>query len=330
MQLEILGIGSALVDITVLVDDTFLSDHQLPKGGMTLVEHPVSESMLSKLKAENPAYSAGGAAANVISTFAALGGQGGFIGKINQDHLGELFKNHTQNAGVHFFPVFSEQLATGRVLSLISEDSERTFATYLGAASEMTPDDFNTEIFGQTSILLIEAYLIFNEALFIYILEQAKAKQCRIALDLSSFTVVNAKKELLQQIVREYVDILFANEEECLAFTGKNPENSLHELTQLCDLVVLKEGGKGSWVGKGEQIFNIKTAQVDVKDTNGAGDAYAGGFLYGLSRNCTPDVCGQIGSLAGSLMVSQSSARFTEDNIQLLASEVKKILGENS
>ena len=318
MDLEIMGIGSALVDITVQIDDAFLQAESLPKGGMTLVEAGRSKELLEKLAGFPQEFSPGGATANIMASFANCGGKSGFIGKIGADEIGEYFRNETEKAGVKFFSLTSQTTPTGIGLTLVTPDGQRTFATNLGAAVELSPADISAELLNQAPIVHVEAYLVFNRELIDHILNTAKANGQRISMDLSSFGVVYENLEYLQEKVKTHLDIIFANEDECLAFTGCSPKESLAQIGEVCDVAVVKEGGAGSHIARrGERVF-FPAEVIEVVDTNGAGDAYAGGVLYGLCRGLPVGVCGIIGTKAGALSVNQRGARLTEGNARLL------------
>ncbi len=318
MDLEIIGIGSALVDITVKVDDEFLSAEELPKGGMTLVEADRSKELLAKLSDFPQEFSPGGATANIMASFAHCGGKSGFIGKIGEDEIGEYFRNETEKAGVKFFSLTSQTTPTGIGLTLVTPDGQRTFATNLGAAVELSPADISAELLNQAPLVHVEAYLVFNRELIDHILNTARANGQRISMDLSSFGVVQENLEYLQEKAKTHLDIIFANEDECLAFTGCSPQESLAQISAVCDVAVVKEGGAGSHIARGNERVSFPAQMVEVVDTNGAGDAYAGGVLYGLCEGLNINACGSIGTKAGALAVSQRGARLTAENACIL------------
>lgn len=326
MSLDIIGIGSALVDITVAVDEAFLEAEGLPKGGMTLVDADRSRELLEKLKDYPQEMSPGGATANVMASFAHCGGRSGFIGKVGDDELGDYFFQQTGQAGVEFFRLVSEAIPTGTGLTLITPDGQRTFATHLGASTELSIEELPSELLNQAPVIHVEAYLIFNRELIHYILETAKLNGQKISMDLSSFGVVQENLEYLQTIAQSHLDIIFANEDECLAFTGRSPIESLEQICILCETAVVKEGGAGSHIARGELRHSFPAHIVEVIDTNGAGDAYAGGVLFGLCKGLEIEICGHIGTSAGALAVSQQGARLTPDNIRSLAEFAAKMM----
>ncbi len=326
MNLEIIGIGSALVDVTVKVDDSFLESENLPKGGMTLVDAARSKELLDKLAHNPKELSPGGATANVMTSFAHCGGKAGFIGKVGNDEMGNYFKTETEKAGVTFLQLTSKDTPTGTGLTLITPDGQRTFATHLGAAIELSPTELPAEILNQAPTIHVEAYLVFNRELIDYILDTAKENGQKVSMDLSSFGVVQENLEYLERISASHLDIVFANEDECHAFTGLCPTDSLEVFSGICEIAVVKEGEKGSHIAKGDQKISMTADEVCVIDTNGAGDAYAGAVLYGLSKGLHIELCGLIGTKAGALAVSQRGARLTEENAQTLSEFASKIL----
>jgi len=324
MNLEILGIGSALVDITIQVDDSFLESEDLPKGGMTLVDAQRSKELLDKLSLEPREFSPGGATANVMASFAHCGGKAGFIGKIGADEMGEYFTKETEKAGVTFLKLVSQETPTGTGLTLVTPDGQRTFATHLGASVELSPAELPADFINHAPVVHVEAYLIFNRDLIDHILDTAKANGQKVSMDLSSFGVVQENLEYLKKIADSHLDIIFANEDECLAFTGLSPRESLDIIAEVCDIAIVKEGGAGSHIARGDEKISLAANEVCVMDTNGAGDAYAGGVLYGLCRGLHIESCGHIGTHAGGLAVSQRGARLTNENARILCDFASK------
>jgi sugar/nucleoside kinase (ribokinase family) len=215
---------------------------------------------------------------------------------------------------------------TGTAVALISQDSERTFATHLGAAIELGAMDLNPEYFNGYDILYMEGYLIINKTLVETACRIAKEKNIKIALDLASYNVVDAKLSDFKEIVERYVDIVFANEEEARSFTGMDPVNALDYISKFCDVSVIKVGSEGSWIKRGEEIIKIGTAQVDLKDTTGAGDLYASGFLYGFANGLDLGKCGLLGSLLAGKVIEIIGARMDESRFNNIKETAMKII----
>lgn len=309
---KILGIGNALVDVMkILEDDSVLQKFSLPKGSMQLVDKEKSDLIRSETEDLNTSLASGGSAANTIHGLAKLGIETAYIGSIGMDDTGDFFENDMKNAGIRTI-LSRRNSPTGTALTLISKDSERTFATHLGAAVELSADDLKTSDFRGFDILYLEGYQIFNKPLVDKACRIAGEQNMKISLDLASYNVVESHLDPFKEIVGKYVDILFANEEEAKAFTGLDTEEALEAISRLCEIAVVKVGSEGSWIKRGEEIIRISTPSVKVKDTTGAGDLYAAGFLYGYSRNCNLEICGQYGSILASEVIKILGARMDD------------------
>ena len=298
--MRILGIGNALVDVMTLIDnDNILKKFSLPKGSMQLVDSEKSALIKSGTSDFKRNLVSGGSAANTIHGLAMLGVSTGFIGSIGKDDTGDFFENDMKRAGVKTF-LSRRNSVTGTAVALISPGSERTFATHLGAAVELESSDLNDTYFKDYEILYMEGYLIFNKALVENACKIAKNHNMKIALDLASYNVVDAKLSDFKEIIENYVDIVFANEEEAKSFTGLAPIDALKSLSRFCDIAVIKVGKEGSLIKRGREVVKIGTIPVECIDTTGAGDLYASGFLFGYAKGLSLEKCGLYGSvLAG-------------------------------
>ena len=323
---QILGIGNALVDVmTILNDDSVLQEFNLPKGSMQLVDSAKSQMIKAATSHLKRTMTSGGSAANTIHGLAMLGSETGFIGSIGMDETGDFFENDMNVAGVE--TILSRRGSpTGTAVALVSNDSERTFATHLGAAVELTADDLDPEDFKGYDILYLEGYLLLNKSLVERACEIAEANKMRIALDLASYNVVESMLSEFKEIVGKYVDIVFANEDEAMALTGKEPEEALRTLSQYCEIAVVKVGSEGSWIMRGEEILKIGTEKIDVKDTTGAGDLYASGFLYGYANDLDLEKCGLSGSLLAGRVIGIVGARMSAIIFNELKASIKRIM----
>lgn len=322
---QILGIGNALVDVmTIINDDGILEKFTLPKGSMQLVDKAKSELVKSETMNFNRNLASGGSAANTIHGLAMLGVKTGFIGSIGKDELGDFFENDMKNAGINTM-LSRRNSVTGTAVALISPDSERTFATHLGAAVELEAADLNQEYFTGYDILYLEGYLIFNKSLVETACRIAKKKKMKIALDLSSYNVVESNLADFKEIIEKYVDIVFANEEEARSFTGMGPADALNYISHFCEVAVIKVGSEGSWVKRGEEIIKIGVVKVDLKDTTGAGDLYASGFLYGYAQNQSLEICGQYGSFLAGKVIEILGARIDYNKWKEIKDTVSEI-----
>ena len=295
----IVGVGSALIDILVHESDQFLTQIGVPKGGMQLVEFPLIKQTLAQTD-RTPQIVPGGSACNTVIGVGKLGGQASFVGQCGRGDYGRLFEDDLQKNNVKPKLVKSA-LPTGRVVSIITPDAQRSMLTYLGASAEMQPQDMTAKTFQGAAVVHIEGYLLFNADLITATMKAAKAAGALVALDLASYTVVETAKELLQQLVREYVDILIANEDEARAYTGHTDETkAVAALSQAAPLAVLKVGPRGSYIARDKQILRIDPVSGgQAIDTTGAGDLWAAGFLYGFVNGYTLKQCGALGSLCG-------------------------------
>jgi len=295
----IAGIGSALVDILSHEKDETLLKIGGSKGGMTLVDSEFIENAI-KILQDKPVTAPGGAACNAINGIGKLGGKSRFIAKYGDDQTGVFFENGLKSSGVETFLIKSS-LPTGRVVSVITEDAQRTMFTYLGASAELKPEEITEKCFENCAIVFIEGYLLFNRDLIKKALECAKRAGAVIALDLASYTVVESSKDILDDLISEYVDILIANEDEAKYFTGVSDEiESLKIMSANVDIAVLKTGKRGSLITYEESIYNIEPmGDGSAKDTTGAGDLWASGFLYGIVSGFDINKAGRIASACG-------------------------------
>lgn len=308
-MIKILGLGNALVDLIINIEDEkLLETFQLSKGSMTLVDAVKASQILEATKELKFQVAAGGSASNTIDGLACLGIDCGYIGKIGHDPYGELFRDEMISR--HIAPMlFYGKYKTGTAITLLTPDAERTFATYLGAAVELSADDLQENHFSGFDFLHIEGYLVQNEQLILKALSLARKKGLKISMDMASYNIVKDHKDFLLEVIKKYVDIVFANEEEARSLTGKSPEKALNEISQWCDIAIVKIGKDGSWIRKGNETVKVDGIQAVVKDTTGAGDLYASGFLYGLINHMDLPACGNIASLIGGNVVEIYGAR---------------------
>jgi len=295
----IIGVGSALVDILTHEVDSFLVKTGAVKGGMRLVGKEHIENILA-LSSGTPSIVPGGSACNTAVGIGKLGGTARFVGKCGNGKMGKLIETDLKSQNVE--PIlFRSDSPTGRVLSIITPDAQRSMLTCLGASAETRPEEISPQIFENAAIVHIEGYLLFNPDLITAALTAAKAAGAKVSLDLASFTVVAESKQLLQNLVANYVDILIANEDEAEAYTGYSDERlAVQALAENVDIAVLKVGARGSYVyHAGNLLFISPMGDGNALDTTGAGDLWAAGFLFGLVRGYALEKCGQLGSACG-------------------------------
>jgi sugar/nucleoside kinase (ribokinase family) len=309
---SVLGIGNALLDVmNMLENDNILEQFGLPRGSMTLVNKELSKKIFKVTYTNKREITTGGSAANTIHALAALGVPCGYIGKIGKDILGDAFREEFEQKKIRTHLLTCKK-DTGRVMALVSTDSERTMATYLGAAADLKPNELTDEMFRGFSFLFIEGYLVQDHALIEKAIDLARKENLKIAIDLSSFNVVEAHLSFLKQIIQEKVDIVFANEEEALSFTGKPPEESLSEIASMCEIAVVKTGQTGSLIQRGNEKVKIAIVPANAIDTTGAGDIYAAGFLYGLTKDYPLEKCGRIAALLSGKLVEVIGAKIPD------------------
>ncbi|MBE9480424.1 MAG: adenosine kinase [Bacteroidetes bacterium] len=322
---KILGMGNALVDIMTKLDhDGILDKFSLPKGSMQLIDIEKSDKLLSASKHLEKQLTSGGSAANTIHGLAKLGIETAFMGKVGKDEFGKFFHTDLKNSKINPVLFFSKS-HSGRVVALISNDSERTFATHLGAAIELSADDLKSELFNGYNYFHIEGFLVQNHELLHKAVQLAKENNLMVSLDLASYNVVEDNLEFLKTILIKYVDILFANEDEARAFTGKEPEEALEILSELCEIAVVKTGSKGSLIKKGNEKHKIDVIKVESFDTTGAGDLYASGFLFGLSKNYPLKKCGKIGTILAGKVIEILGAKMDDKKWEEVKAMIENI-----
>ncbi|MDR0232852.1 MAG: adenosine kinase, partial [Dysgonamonadaceae bacterium] len=228
--MKILGMGNALVDISALMkSDDLLTELSLPKGSMTLIDKDKRACIFEKIENLEKEMTTGGSASNTSKALARMGMPAGFIGKVGSDKYGAFYIDEITKTGIipHFI---TENVPSGTAMALISPNGERTFGTYLGAAANLIPEELDADIFKSYDYFYIEGYLVQNYALIEQAVKMAKLHGLKIAIDLASYNVVEANREFLERIIVEYVDIVFANEEEAHALTGKSPEEAVMQI----------------------------------------------------------------------------------------------------
>ncbi|MBS0012077.1 MAG: adenosine kinase [Bacteroidales bacterium] len=300
---KVLGIGNALVDVmTPLEDDSIIEQLAFARGSMNLVDNGKSGEIKELTAHFASSMASGGSAANTVHGLSKLHVETGFIGAVGEDTIGKIFEKNMKSAGVKTYLSIKDD-NTGTAVALISRDSERTFATHLGAAEKLRAVDLDQSVFRDYDYLYLEGYLITNMEIVERACSYAKELGMKVAIDMASFNVVEAYRDNFSRIIDNYVDIIFANEYEAKAFTGKGAEEALEELSEKCEMAVVKTGAKGSLIHDGSKVIKVDAMKVKSIDTTGAGDLYAAGFLYGLVNNAPPEKCGFFGTLLASYVI---------------------------
>jgi sugar/nucleoside kinase (ribokinase family) len=311
--IDVVGIGNAIVDVIANADEEFLAREALVKGTMTLIDAPRAEALYRMM---GPAIEAsGGSAGNTMAGIASLGGNGAYIGKVRDDFLGQVFRHDITAIGVRFDTLASTSgPGTARCLILVTPDGQRTMNTYLGACAELGPADIDPDIIAAAQITYLEGYLFdpppaqeaFRKAAAI-----AHAARRKVALSLSDPFCVGRHRSAFRDLVDGHVDILFANEAEiCSLYETGDFAAAAAAVRGHVAIAALTRSAAGSVILSPGTEHHVAAAPVArVVDTTGAGDLYAGGFLYGLTRSLPLPTCGEIGSLCAAEIISHFGAR---------------------
>jgi sugar/nucleoside kinase (ribokinase family) len=328
---SILGIGNALTDIlAVLPDDTLLRKFHLPLGSMQHVDMETGDRIWEDLKQYGVKYVPGGSAANTITCTAIFGMPSGYVGKIGNDDLGNLFKSSMEQFGVKAQMLYGTK-SSGRCMVFITgANAERTFADYMGATLEMGPDDLDPSFFEGYDYFHIEGYLVQNQELISKAARLAKAAGCTISIDMASYNVVESNNTFFHNLVENYVDIVFANETEAKAFTKKEPQEAIVELANLCKIAVVKVGKAGSMIKSGNEYYFIEPWPAKPIDATGAGDTYAAGFLYAHSLGLPLKVCGEIGSIIAAKVVEVIGTKIDIPRWRDAKEEIRALIAANT
>ncbi len=311
--IDVIGIGNAIVDVLVHVEDSFLEKHGYKKGTMTLINDQQAKELYSNIK--NGLETSGGSAANSITGISQLGGRAGFIGRTRNDNLGKVFTSDICNTGTIFnTPSVDKGPSTGRCMIFVSPDAERTMCTYLGSSVLLDPEDLDLSLVKESKVLYLEGYLWDNDSAkraFIKAAEISKKSGGEVALSLSDSFCVNRHKESFKDLINGYIDILFANEEEIISlYDTSNLDEALNILRGKCKISVITMGEKGSYLLEDRDQWKISSYKLgETIDTTGAGDMYAGGFLYAYTKGDDIITCGKIGSLCAAHVVTHLGPR---------------------
>jgi len=308
---KILGIGNALVDALVEIpNESILNKFGLKKGGMEMISSDLKNKIHRELYGLKQTVASGGSASNTIYGLAQLGAQTGYIGKIGEDEIGDFFKKDMEKVGVTTHLSYSK-IDTGIATTFITKGGERTFATYLGAAATQAPEDLHEHIFSMYDLIHVEGYLIFNRDLVLSICRLAKKSGLKISMDMASYNLVEVMRPLMEELLRDYVDIIFANEAEAYAFTRKKEQEALEVLSSYCPISVVKLGVEGSLAHVNGETTIIPAIKAHCIDSTGAGDIFAAGFLYGIINNYPLAETGALASKLGAKCVETIGARIT-------------------
>ncbi|CAI2717366.1 adenosine kinase [Nitrospina watsonii] len=314
MNYDLVGIGNALVDIEVRVEDNFITQNAFTKGGMTLTSIEGQNKLLSQFDGAAHKICSGGSAANTVHGMRVLGANTYYLGRVADDRYGRHYTEDMQNCGVGFPGPDSADTGTGTCLILVTPDSERTMLTHLGISTGLHPENVDETIVKSAKAVYIEGYLWTGDdtrAAAIKMADIARKHRIPVAFTLSDAFVVNSFKEDLLDFIRWKTDILFCNDVEAKAMADlDDAEKAFDKLKHLAGTVFMTRGKDGSWVGKnGDDTLSVNAFPVKAVDTTGAGDLYAAGALYGLNQGLGLKESAIIGSYCASEVVTHFGAR---------------------
>ena len=313
MSKKILGIGNAIVDVFAKVDDSFLQKNKLIKGSMKLIEKSEFENLKNTIKIEK--IEAGGSVANTMAGIAYLKGDPSFIGKINSDKFGNVYKKSLERINVSFaYLEKNENLPTGASIIFITPDSERTMCTYLGISSHLSAADISKNSILDHELIFLEGYLWDkgdSEKMFKHAINIAKENKIKIAMSLSDIFCVTRHKQDFYNLLRNDLNILIGNENEINELTGKeNLLDSINQLKEFDKLIVVTRSDKGSLAIKNNEVINCESIKVDkILDLTGAGDLFAAGFLKEYLDKSDIKRCLTVGSITASKIIQKIGAR---------------------
>ena len=313
MSKKILGIGNAIVDVFVKVDDNFLAKNKLVKGSMKLIEKDEFEILKSTINIEK--IEAGGSVANTMAGIAYLDGNSSFIGKINSDEFGKIYKRSLEKIKVNFsYSEKTENLSTGASIIFITPDSERTMCTYLGISSQLSKDDINEDHIKNYELIFLEGYLWdkgISEKMFKHVIDLAKKNNIKIAMSLSDIFCVTRHRINFYKLLINDLDILIGNENEINELMQKNNLlASMNELKNINKLIIITRSENGSVAILNNEITNCDSIKVDkVLDLTGAGDLFASGFFKEYLNKSNIKQCLQTGSELAAKIIQKIGAR---------------------
>ncbi|MDP9195473.1 MAG: adenosine kinase [Pseudomonadota bacterium] len=310
---DVVGIGNAIVDVISSTTDRFLTDQGLHRGAMTLINAARAEELYRLMGPGTEA--SGGSVANTMAGIASLGGSGAYIGKVADDQLGTIFRHDMRSVGVRFdSPASTTGSPTARCLILVTPDGQRTMNTYLGACIELSPEDVDPTLIRAAKVTYLEGYLWDPppaKQAFLKAAQIAHEASRKVSLTLSDPFCVDRHRAGFQDLVRNHVDILFANESEILSLYQSNTlDEAMAAVRSHCEVAVITRSEKGSLILSGGETHTVPAAPVqNVVDTTGAGDLYAAGFLYGWTKGMPLPACGRIASVAAAEVIGHYGPR---------------------
>lgn len=328
-MLRILGIGNALVDVSVFIqDDSILEKHRLHKGGMTLIDEETETIIEQEMQALHPQMSTGGSTGNAMTALACLGAKPTYVGRIGNDELGRFFMESGTRQGINEKLITCNE-HTGVANTFISSYGERSFGTHLGAAMGLKAEDITEDLFENCDLVHIEGYLVQNHEMMEKICKTAKKLGLIVSLDLGSWNIVKENLDFFHHIIRNYVSLVFANREEATALSGmEDAAQSLNYIASLTDTAIVKMGklGASAMHRGGERVVVPANKIENVIDTTAAGDYFAAGFLYAYSNAAELRTCLDLGITLSESIIQVVGTRLSDESWDTNRSYAQNIL----
>ena len=314
-QYEVVGIGNAVVDVITHADDSFLDHMGIQKGIMQLIERERAEVLYASM--ESRIQTPGGSVANTVAGVGALGLKTGFIGRVNDDALGQFYADAMNQGGTDFVnaPIKDGALPTSRCMVFVSPDGERSLNTYLGISSDLGPEDVSEDVAGQAEIIFLEGYLFDKDKgkeAFLQAARNCRAANGKTGIAISDPFCVDRHRDEFAGLIKDgKIDILFSNEDEIKSlYQVDSFDEAKAKVSKNVEIAALTRGEKGAVIINGDDEFVIAAEAVDqVIDTTGAGDQFAAGFLYGFTEDMDMATCGKLGAIAAAEVISHIGPR---------------------
>lgn len=328
---DVYAIGNALVDIVTEVEDDFLAQNGIEKGFMTLVDEERQHQLVKAIHLPDTNMQCGGSAANTIIGLSQFGGKGFYSCKVAKDEMGKFYLDDLakNNVSTNLSYDSASEGITGKCLVMTSPDAERTMNTFLGITANFSIEEVNEEAIKNAAYLYIEGYLVTSQnglEAMKYAKKLAEENGVKTSLTFSDPSMVKYFKSQMTEVVGSGVDLLFCNEEEATLFTGtENVQAASESLKAIAKSFVITQGADGALSYHDGQFFNIPSFPTQAIDANGAGDMFAGAFLYGISNGFSYEQAGKLASLAAAKVVSKSGPRLELSQAQKLLSEYKQL-----
>lgn len=328
-RFNVIALGNAIMDVIASVEDSFLVENEIPKARMNLIDQERTNFLYDALP-DDKVETSGGSAGNTIACLLSFGAKAAFMGKVADDEIGAAYISDMEKIGATFSgSPLTTGISTARCMIAVTPDGERSMNTFLGASTEFTAEDVDAELITQSEWLYLEGYLFDKPAAksaFVRAAEIANQTGRKVAVTMSDVFCVERHREAFRELIKNHVDLVIANEEELLAlYETDDFDAAVNQLKSETEFAAVTRSEKGSVVIDSEMRMNVPTKPLDkVVDATGAGDAYAGGFFFGLSEGLNLETCARLGHLAASEVISHYGPR-PEASLRELAIEADLI-----